>query len=152
MDDVLPSTVYNEERDTETFRLFIANSGSQRFDVVSSQARASTSKVTECKRDQFKGPFTVDDQFVVSPFVSRFVHFNVSAKVGRQLVWKMNDEGASQFLPAEESHRSFLDWMESQSLSVTANSPGHQQAAFEAHKDIDPSRYGYVTVDSCGEK
>ncbi|KAI5455005.1 hypothetical protein NCC49_002280 [Naganishia albida] len=132
MDDVLPNTVCNEERDTETFRLFIANSGSQRFDV-------------------FKGPFTVDDQFVVSPFVSRFVHFNVSAKVGRQLVWKMNDEGASQFLPAEESHRSFLDWMESQSLSVTANSPGHQQAAFEAHKDIDPSRYGYVTVDSCGE-
>lgn len=35
MDDVLPHTVYNEERDTSTFRLFIANSGSQRFDVVS---------------------------------------------------------------------------------------------------------------------
>ena len=35
MDDVLPITIYNDERDTETFRLFIANSGSQRFDVVS---------------------------------------------------------------------------------------------------------------------
>jgi hypothetical protein len=34
MDDVLPGTVYNEARDSKTFRLFIANSGSQRFDVV----------------------------------------------------------------------------------------------------------------------
>lgn len=35
MDDVLPTTIYNDERDTLTFRLFVANSGSQRFDVVS---------------------------------------------------------------------------------------------------------------------
>ena len=35
MDDVLPTTIYNDEKDIEIFRLFIANSGSQRFDVVS---------------------------------------------------------------------------------------------------------------------
>lgn len=94
----------------------------------------------------------MDDQFVTSPFVSRFVHFNVSAKVGRQLVLKMNDEGATQFSPAEDSHRSFLDWMESQSRLSSAHSRSDGQAAFGAHKDIDESRYGYVTVDSCGEK
>jgi hypothetical protein len=101
---------------------------------------------------QFKGPFTVDDQFVVSPFVSRFVHFNVSAKVGRQLVWKMNDEGATQFMPSDASHRSYLDWVESQSVAASANSHGHGQGAFGSHKDIDQSRYGYVTVDSCGDQ
>lgn len=89
---------------------------------------------------------------MISPFVSRFVHFNVSAKVGRQLVWKMNDEGATQFLPAEESHRSYLNWVEKQSRSNSAERHGNGQAAFGGHKGIDESRYGYVTVDSCGDR
>jgi hypothetical protein len=35
MDDVLPGIVFNAEAEIEQFRLFVANSGSQRFDVVS---------------------------------------------------------------------------------------------------------------------
>lgn len=101
---------------------------------------------------QFKGPFTVDDQFVTSPFVSRFVHFNISTKVGRQLVWKMNEEGASQFLPGEESHRSHQAWMEQQSRRTREPIFGGSQVALSSHKDIDETRYGYVTVDSCGDK
>jgi hypothetical protein len=101
---------------------------------------------------QFKGAFTVDDQYVTSPFVSRFVHFNVSAKVGRQLVWKMNDEGATQFLPGEDSHRSHLEWVEQQSLKGKDHAIGGAQVSFGSHKGIDESRYGYVTVDSCGNQ
>ncbi|KAJ9091214.1 hypothetical protein QFC19_009210 [Naganishia cerealis] len=132
MDDVLPGTVFNEEADADHFRLFVANSGSQRFDV-------------------FKGPFTVDDQFVTSPFVSRFVHFNVTARVGRQLVWKMNDEGATQFLPSDDTQRSYLSWVEDQSLRHYRTAE-RAQAAFNAEKDTDKSQYGYVTVDSCGDR
>ncbi|KAJ9106089.1 hypothetical protein QFC21_001229 [Naganishia friedmannii] len=133
MDDVLPATVYNSKAEVEHFRLFVANSGSQRFDV-------------------FKGPFTVDDQFITSPFVSRFVHFNVTAKVGRKLVWKMNDEGATQLLPSDDSQRSYLSWVEDQSLRHQHASEGAAQAAFNSKKGIEKSEYGYVTVDSCGDR
>jgi hypothetical protein len=79
------------------------------------------------------------------------VHFNVTAKVGRQLVWKMNDEGATQLLPSDNSQKSYLAWVEEQSLRDQHASQG-SQTAFTSEKGIDKSRYGYVTVDSCGDR
>lgn len=64
----------------------------------------------------------------------------------------MNEEGATQFLPGEDSHRSHLVWMEQQSLRVQGPAMGSAQATFGSHKGIDESRYGYVTVDSCGDQ
>lgn len=151
MDDVLPGTVYNTETEVENFRLFVANSGSQRFDVVSSYMSLRDASSMLNTFTQFKGPFTVDDQFITSPFVSRFVHFNVTAKVGRQLVWKMNDEGATQLQPSDDSQKSYLAWVEEQSLRNQDFSQG-AQVAFKNKKRIDKSRYGYVTVDSCGDR
>lgn len=51
-DEILPKMVKNRER-TDKARLIYINTGSQRFDI-------------------FKGPFTYDTSFIVSPFTSSF--------------------------------------------------------------------------------
>ncbi|PWW75520.1 hypothetical protein C7212DRAFT_352394 [Tuber magnatum] len=51
---ILPTMVYNEER-SQVPRFIFINTGSQRFDV-------------------FKGPFTYDTSFLISPFTSKFVY------------------------------------------------------------------------------
>ncbi|PUU78201.1 5'-nucleotidase [Tuber borchii] len=51
---ILPTVVYNEERSQVPHFIFI-NTGSQRSDV-------------------FKGPFTYDTSFLISPFTSKFVY------------------------------------------------------------------------------
>ncbi|RPA97871.1 hypothetical protein L873DRAFT_1770763 [Choiromyces venosus 120613-1] len=51
---ILPTMVYNKERNHVPRFIFI-NTGSQRFDV-------------------FKGPFTYDTSFLISPFTSKFIY------------------------------------------------------------------------------
>lgn len=51
---LLPEMIFNAERN-DTSRMIFINGGSQRFDV-------------------FKGPFTYDTSFIVSPFTSRFLY------------------------------------------------------------------------------
>jgi len=53
----------------------IVNSGSQRFDL-------------------YAGPFTRNDQFIVSPFNDAFLYFQVPAGVARQVLDKLNAKGA----------------------------------------------------------
>lgn len=54
----------------------IANSGSQRFDL-------------------YAGPFTRNDQFIVSPFDDKFLYVTVPYSVGSQVLTVLNRQGAS---------------------------------------------------------
>lgn len=53
----------------------IVNSGSQRFDV-------------------YAGPFTRNDQFIVSPFDDAFLYFQTPASIAKQVLDKLNAKGA----------------------------------------------------------
>ena len=107
MDDVLPATVYDEKvLSGNATRIYIANSGCQRFDIVSLRAGMSAPNQNEAdlprshgRVTQFKGPFSLDDQFSISPFSSEFVQISLPARIARVLRKKMNQEGASQFVP-----------------------------------------------------
>lgn len=56
--------------------IIMSNSGSQRFDV-------------------YAGTFTINDNYVVSPFDDLFVYVNVPYSVGSQVLSVLNSEGAS---------------------------------------------------------
>ncbi|KAG8739790.1 hypothetical protein FRC10_005173 [Ceratobasidium sp. 414] len=58
-------------------RTVIVNSGSQRFDL-------------------YAGPFTRNDQFIVSPFNDAFLYFQVPAGVAKQVLGKLNAKGAAK--------------------------------------------------------
>ncbi|KAI1328673.1 Metallo-dependent phosphatase-like protein [Xylariaceae sp. FL0255] len=71
---VIPDVVVNEER-KETPRLTIVNTGAVRFDL-------------------FKGPFTTDSTFLISPFTSRFNYIpDVSYKVAKKVLQLLNSGG-----------------------------------------------------------
>ena len=53
----------------------IVNSGSQRFDL-------------------YAGPFTRNDQFIVSPFNDAFLYFQAPASIAKQVLGKLNEKGA----------------------------------------------------------
>ncbi|KAI5199182.1 hypothetical protein AUEXF2481DRAFT_68033 [Aureobasidium subglaciale EXF-2481] len=70
--EVLPDTAGNV---TKTPQLIITNTGAMRFDI-------------------FKGPFTIDTTFLVSPFTSGFRRLkNVPYKAAKQLLQLLNNEG-----------------------------------------------------------
>jgi hypothetical protein len=72
-EQILPEMVRNSSRD-ETPRMIFVNGGSQRFDV-------------------FKGPFTYDTSFLVSPFTSRFMFArDVPFHVASQLLDYFNND------------------------------------------------------------
>ncbi|KAG8679777.1 hypothetical protein FRC09_018736, partial [Ceratobasidium sp. 395] len=58
-------------------RTVIVNSGSQRFDL-------------------YAGPFTRNDQFIVSPFNDAFLYFQVPAGIAKQVLDKLNAKGAAK--------------------------------------------------------
>ncbi|THZ47883.1 hypothetical protein D6C88_10037, partial [Aureobasidium pullulans] len=70
--EVLPDTAKNY---TKRPQLIITNTGAMRFDI-------------------FKGPFTIDTTFLVSPFTSGFHRLkNVPYKAAKQLLQLLNNEG-----------------------------------------------------------
>lgn len=76
-DQVMPTAleIVNPSRSSVPFTA-IANSGSQRFDL-------------------YAGPFTRNDQFVVSPFDDSFIYVTVPYSVGSQVLKVLNGQGAS---------------------------------------------------------
>lgn len=68
MDTVLPAVLSDKKADKGQERLFLANSGSQRFDIVSANVRDATkARETLMLAGQFAGVFTLNDMLVVSP-------------------------------------------------------------------------------------
>ncbi|KAI1391267.1 Metallo-dependent phosphatase-like protein [Hypoxylon trugodes] len=77
LSDALAEAVVNESR-KDIPRYIIANTGSVRFDM-------------------YKGPFTYDDQFIVSPFRDIFLHIpSVPYEVAANLLDLLNNRGASE--------------------------------------------------------
>ncbi|KAI1776001.1 Metallo-dependent phosphatase-like protein [Hypoxylon cercidicola] len=77
LSNALAATVVNESR-TDIPRYIIANTGSVRFDM-------------------YKGPFTYDDQFIVSPFRDVFLYIpEVPYSLASGLLGSLNNAGASQ--------------------------------------------------------
>lgn len=77
LSEALAETVVNESRN-DIPRYVIANTGSVRFDM-------------------YKGPFTYDDQFIVSPFTDIFLYVpEVPYALASSLLGSLNNAGASQ--------------------------------------------------------
>jgi hypothetical protein len=76
-DQVMPAalSIVNPNRSSVP-SIAIANSGSQRFDL-------------------YAGPFTRNDQFIVSPFDDKFLYVTVPYDVGSQVLAILNKQGAS---------------------------------------------------------
>ncbi|KAI1139065.1 Metallo-dependent phosphatase-like protein [Hypoxylon sp. FL0543] len=77
LSEALSQAVVNESR-KDIPRYIIANTGSVRFDM-------------------YKGPFTYDDQFIVSPFLDHFLYIpGVPYHTASNLLQSLNNAGASQ--------------------------------------------------------
>ncbi|KAI1414217.1 Metallo-dependent phosphatase-like protein [Hypoxylon sp. FL1857] len=77
LSEALAEAVVNESR-KDIPRYIIANTGSVRFDM-------------------YKGPFTYDDQFIVSPFLDHFLYIpEVPYATASNLLQSLNNAGASQ--------------------------------------------------------
>ncbi|KAI1452001.1 Metallo-dependent phosphatase-like protein [Annulohypoxylon moriforme] len=77
LSEALSEAVVNESR-KDIPRYILANTGSVRFDL-------------------YKGPFTYDDQFIVSPFLDHFLYIpEVPYSVASTLLQSLNNAGASQ--------------------------------------------------------
>lgn len=75
---VLPTAVAlaNPNR-TSIPNIILANSGSQRFDLL-------------------KGPFTKNDQFIVSPFDDKFLYFTAPFSIAKQILTELNKGPAAK--------------------------------------------------------
>ncbi|KDQ16095.1 hypothetical protein BOTBODRAFT_107742 [Botryobasidium botryosum FD-172 SS1] len=110
--------------------VIVANAGSQRFDLL-------------------KGPFTRNDQLVVSPFTNAFVYIpNVPFSIAKQVLGQLNSAGSPQ--------RRTADGLE----SAEDYAAGHIQSRFDRWRQDQWARFGhraanenftlgYVTKDSC---
>ncbi|CAE6455964.1 unnamed protein product [Rhizoctonia solani] len=104
----------------------IVNSGSQRFDL-------------------YAGPFTRNDQFIVSPFNDAFLYFQVPASIAKDVLDKLNEKGANKKRDTEDPHayargevdHRFNAWRRGQYERVY-----HERATANL-------TLGYVTTDSC---
>lgn len=158
---VLPEIVRPaHDRHTHVPTLVLLNSGSQRFDV-------------------FKGPFTKNDQYIVSPFHDAFLYISdVPWRIARQLRGALNHRGATHNEQPEGTHPAqgaaddiFEAYLERQWAEWEAPPPaasGRPEAARRveallaelatnpnlahdhAHlQEGSAPSLGYVTVDAC---
>ena len=100
-------------------RITIINTGSIRYDL-------------------YKGPYTIDSKFIVSPFENIWVNITVPKSVATKVAAKLNDAdyiSASRLKPPHQSD-----------LQVQGNS-NHQQAHFQVEEKLPK---GYVTHDDFG--
>ncbi|KAG8693495.1 hypothetical protein FRC08_009082 [Ceratobasidium sp. 394] len=106
-------------------RTVIVNSGSQRFDL-------------------YAGPFTRNDQFIVSPFNDAFLYFQAPAGVAKQVLDKLNAKGAAK-REAEDPEAYGLG-----DVDYRFNLWRREQFEREYHERATKNlTLGYVTTDSC---
>lgn len=146
-DKVIPSTF----NDSKTPSIVITNSGALRFDV-------------------FKGPFTIDSTFLISPFTSGFrVLKDIPYKAASQLLSILNNEGpillsdlialtgadendltdlTPPFVPMGLHSRTHAEQQMSFGLDGLGN--GNQQTVLGGSDSKNPQVPGYTTKDDAG--
>ncbi|KAJ6446979.1 ser/thr protein phosphatase family [Purpureocillium lavendulum] len=139
-DEVLPDIIVNDTRKDKA-RLAIVNTGGIRFDI-------------------FKGPFTRDSTYTVSPFTSGFSYVpDVPYEVASKVIVLLN--GAGKVLETERTHSRFLDIPEQMTSEdpthpgLVQDSPGEEEPRLELRStpaaggpDLIP---GYTTKDDIGK-
>ncbi|KAF9519339.1 hypothetical protein BS47DRAFT_1370749 [Hydnum rufescens UP504] len=155
-DKLLPTVLprVNPVRAQAVPSIAIINSGSQRFDL-------------------YAGPFSCNDQFVVSPFTNKFLYFSVPYSIGRQILNVLNAptsggskrSGSSMLAdyedPAEYARGNvdarFNQWKRAQwerAQQQQANDDHkrggeHWGGHYNPHHVKSTLTLGYVTKDSC---
>ncbi|KAA8893132.1 Metallo-dependent phosphatase-like protein [Sphaerosporella brunnea] len=134
---ILPEMVRNPMRDSHPRMIFI-NGGSQRFDV-------------------FKGPFTYDTSFLVSPFTSRFMYAkDVEWNVATQLLDYFNNDAspysasarAKGDLPPLDKHADYDDAKQPRNVMPGAQIPlGRRKKQKQKKRTLVK---GYTTNDDFG--
>ncbi|KDN47037.1 hypothetical protein RSAG8_03814, partial [Rhizoctonia solani AG-8 WAC10335] len=105
----------------------IVNSGSQRFDL-------------------YAGPFTRNDQFIVSPFNDAFLYFQVPASIAKDVLDKLNQKGANKKRDEEEEARAYAHG----EVDHRFNAWKRDQYERVYHERATANlTLGYVTTDSC---
>lgn len=118
---------------------------------------------------QFEGPFTIDDQYAISPFTSNFVYITLPARIVRPLRAKMNELGASQLWPNDWRSGRQLQWEEEREVGRRygermREARGEYERGLRLGEGMQKTfglegaekgeevekRYGYVTKDKCG--
>ena len=140
--EVVPAIAVSPKRkDTPT--LAITNTGAMRFDI-------------------FKGAFTRDTTYIVSPFVSKFLFLkDVPYKSAKALLPLLNSGGpvfdgtelkTEQLAPPEQiSIQSDIIAPSLPSSSFTFSANSHQHPLFSTPEDKDPDLVpGYTTKDAAG--
>ncbi|MCJ1281384.1 hypothetical protein MMC26_000703 [Xylographa opegraphella] len=133
---VLPDMVIDPERKS-TSRVVIANTGAMRFDI-------------------FKGPFTIDTTFTVSPFSTGFRYIkDVPFKLADQLLTVLNNEGEilKQAAPHLEARMLTSPEQAARQANIIAPEIGDiykskQQPLVSYKQRLTP---GYTTKDDAGE-
>lgn len=131
-DEVLPSKIHDPSRG-DTPRMLITNTGAIRFDI-------------------FKGPFTVDTTYTVSPFTSGFRYIkDVPFSVAKRLIQILNQE-VPQLWPASQS----LAYVSPAPLGQTHlsnplyNTHPYDQTPLTPINDDKDLTPGYTTTDDSG--
>ncbi|PNY25991.1 Uncharacterized protein TCAP_04074 [Tolypocladium capitatum] len=135
-DEVLPDVVVNEERKDKP-RLAIVNTGGVRFDI-------------------FKGPFTRDSTYAVSPFASGFNYVpDVPYEVASKVLGILNSAG--KVLDAHGADTRFLNIPQRMLAADPARTDDHDKAAgdgeprLELRSAQEPDLIaGYTTEDDIG--
>ncbi|KAI0883330.1 Metallo-dependent phosphatase-like protein [Annulohypoxylon maeteangense] len=132
LSDALSKAVVNESRQ-DIPRFIIANTGSVRFDM-------------------YKGPFTYDDQFIVSPFLDHFLYIpGIPYSLASTLLQSLNNAGASQkrsvgVMPIE---RDICVDPSPLHLSAVRGGESHGQVNITKRQVVDLAP-GYTTKDDFG--
>ena len=131
-DEVLPSKIHDPSRG-DTPRMLITNTGAIRFDI-------------------FKGPFTVDTTYTVSPFTNGFRYIkDVPFSVAKRLLQILNQE-VPQLWPASQS----LAYVSPAPLGQTPlsnplyNPHPYAQTPLTPLKEDKDLTPGYTTTDDAG--
>ncbi|SPO24302.1 uncharacterized protein UTRI_03570 [Ustilago trichophora] len=148
---VLPTVISTSNPDRKGVpNLIIANTGSQRFEL-------------------YAGPFTKNDQYIVSPFTDAFQYIkDVPYKYANQVIHKLNNDKVAQATSRKrdvstkeseeelyaQGHVSHIynRWMKDQHNFATANSAAAEDLAkldARAAAAQEQRTLGYVTKDEC---
>ena len=135
---VLPDMISDEAR-KEIPRLVLTNTGALRFDI-------------------FKGPFTIDTTYTVSPFTSGFRYIkDVPFDTAKRLITILNQEvpqlikfpaDLAARMPVSDTHRASFHQYSQPPIYNSDRGPNAQIPLFPSDKDdLTP---GYTTTDAAG--
>lgn len=138
-DEILPKMVKNKEREDKA-RLIYINTGSQRFDI-------------------FKGPFTYDTSFIVSPFTSAFRYIpDVPYSIASRLLTTFNTDKRPWLVKrGEEDERGWMikdglappemQYIDTKKVDMEFAARPAQQIVLGGDERVIP---GYTTFDDFG--